>query len=776
MNNHLLKGIFGLLLFLIIIFGIQVTPVLAHSPHDDIFDVEVSPTYQQDHTLFIIVRGNLLKSVDGGLSWQRSINGLDQKSRLYSLAMSAQTKKTLFVSSLGDGIYQSLNGGVSWKKVNNGLGNLDIALISVSPISDQIVFAAGEKQGLYKTQNSGTSWHQVSEQKITAIGYLPGQKQPIMIGDQIGNIYLSDDGGDTWQLFQTISNSGSIRAIAISPNYLKDHTLLVGTETGGIFKSDDGGKSFSPINEGLEDLSITSLVFSHNAQKDSIFLASTWHEGVFQSDNNGKTWQKTSQGLTTNSQADLPDYRRPSFSNLMIPLDKKHQGQTIFLAGFNGLFKSTNSGQDWREMDTLSASLIQGIALSSNYKNDQTVALTTYLGGNYLSKNGGKTWTAINKGLEEIRSRKYVARLFGIVFSPNYAQDHTLFSASWTHFLKSTDGGQNWHKISLSNSSWWQKLTQKNWWLNQSEAKKPMFAVSPNFTSDQTIYVVTWNGEVYRSTERGDSFSMIGDMKHSVNYLVISPNFAVDKTLYASVSDGSFGIYKTVDGGYTWQPTAYQRSLKQNNWIALAISPNYQNDQTLLVATKKGLFSTVNAGEKWQAIPLPTIDQKGYVEAVALSPNYQNDQTFIISIRGDGIFKTIDGGKSFTQIGKDLLNQNRLFSHMHHFPSATMPIQFSPFYVQDHTLFGFSGTELLKSTDGGLNWQICTIPEPQVKSLAFYAYARLTNSPFYRFMIAGIAAMMGYFLLKRWQKVLFRTGVALMTFIGVFVFLSAWTI
>ncbi|PSF38662.1 glycosyl hydrolase [Aphanothece hegewaldii CCALA 016] len=776
MSNHLIKGILALFLLIFVCFGIGVAPTLAHSPHDDIFDVEVSPTYQKDRTLFILVRGNLLKSVDGGLSWKRCLNGLDQKSHLYSLAISSQTKNKLFLSSLGDGIYQSLNGGVSWKKVNNGLSELDIDLIAISPNSDQIVFAAGQHQGLYKTQNSGKSWHQVREQKITAISYIPEQKQQIISGDQTGNLYLSNDGGEIWQLLHQIPDSGAISTIAISPHFSKDKTLLLGTEKGGIFKTIDGGKVFQKINEGIEDLSITSLLFSPNSQKDYKLLASTWHKGVYQSDDGGNTWQNSSEGLTSNHQADLPEYRRPSFSELKMPLDKNNQNQTIFLAGFNGLFKSNNGGRMWQEMDTLSASLIQGIAISPNYKKDQTVALTTYLGGNYLSQNGGQKWKAINKGLEEIRSRKYIARLFGIVFSPNYAKENTLFSASWTHFLKSTNGGQSWRKIALNNSSLWEKITHKNWWFNTIESKKPMIAVSPNFTTDQTIYLVTWNGEIHRSIDRGESFSMIGNVGHSVNYLVISPNFALDKTLYISVSDSSFGIYKTVDGGYNWQPTAYQRDLKQSDWIQLAISPNYQTDQMLLVATKKGLLQTENAGEKWQKIELPTTDENAYVEAVALSPNYQNDQTFVISLRGNGIFKTLDGGKSFTQIGDDLLNHNRLFSHMHYFPAATMPIQFSPSYLLDKTLYGFSGTELFKSTDGGLSWKVITIPEPQVKNVVIYAYARLTNSPIYRFLIASVAAMLGYFLLKRWKKVLFRTGVAIMTFIGVFIFLSTVSI
>lgn len=57
-----------------------------------------------------------------------------------------------------------------------------------------------------------------------------------------------------------------------------------------------------------------------------------------------------------------------------------------------------------------------------------------------------------------------------------------------------------------------------------------------------------------------------------------------------------------------------------------------------------------------------------------------------------------------------------------------------------------------------------------------YAYARLINLPIYRFLIAAVTAMLGYFLLKRWKKAMFRTGITVMTFIGVFIFLSTWTI
>ena len=64
--SWVLKALSIFLLFIGIVLTINVPAAWAHTPHDDIFQVDISPTYNQDKTVFIIVRGNLLKSEDGG--------------------------------------------------------------------------------------------------------------------------------------------------------------------------------------------------------------------------------------------------------------------------------------------------------------------------------------------------------------------------------------------------------------------------------------------------------------------------------------------------------------------------------------------------------------------------------------------------------------------------------------------------------------------------------------------------------------------------------------
>ena len=95
----------------------------AHTPQDNIDALEISPAFNNDRTLFIINVDKLLKSTDGGNSWKRSINDLDNKHLLSSIAISPNFEKdqTIFITSNGDGIYKSKDGGTSWQKVNKGL-------------------------------------------------------------------------------------------------------------------------------------------------------------------------------------------------------------------------------------------------------------------------------------------------------------------------------------------------------------------------------------------------------------------------------------------------------------------------------------------------------------------------------------------------------------------------------------------------------------------------------------------------------------------------------
>ena len=713
--------IFLLSVLIALSFGVQTG--FAHRPHDIISQVELSPTYDRDRTVFIIVRGNLFKSQDGGSFWKRLVRNLDKRNNLSSLSIDPQNKEILYLSSLGDGIYKSQDEGESWIKVNNGLETLAIDLLSVSPDSSEVVLAAGQEKGLYKTKNGGESWSRVIEDgKILSLEFVPDKDRGIA-GDDRGNLYISQEGGEVWEKKFTIEDGGGITALAISPNFAEDRTFFVGTESGGIFKTVYGGEgvSLSEANQGLSDKLIRDVEFSPNYERDSTVWAVTWHKGIFQSTNGGETWTRTSNGLTKDRQAD--DFETSHFNEVRAS-NNFSQDQTIFIGGFNGLFKSIDGGNVWQELDTLSSRTVVSLSVSPDYSNDSTIAIADYVGRIYTSTDRGVTWTATNKGLEVPRFTNNFKqpyqdprRFFDLYFSPNYASDNTIFATLlWHKFLRSTDGGKHWERIPLAG-------------IKGYSTRGMTIVPSPNFTVDNTIYLGTINGVIYQSTDGGKSFSILQKLeKRKTNEpisLVISPDFSADKTLFISGDDG---VYKSLDSGQTWFLKTQGNPWTTIRKLKLAISPNYAEDKTVFIGTETGVFQTQDGGESWEKLAGDAYGGDGYIESIAISPTYKSDRTFLISVRGKGLFKTVDGGKIFKKIGDDSI----LLSRITNVPSASEPIQFSPTYASDRTIYGFGSAEaeLYRSADAGETWEAIAIPNYRASGidiitqldLLFYVY------------------------------------------------------
>ena len=699
-----------------------VSSVFAHEPHDDIYEVEISPTYSKDHTLFINVRNCLFKSEDGGKNWLRLVNGLDYKGFLRAIAISPQTKDILYLSSLGDGVYRSEDAGISWIKVNNGFKALDINILLVAPYSTEVVLAADQNGRLYKTENAGKNWKEImSNNQITAVQFLPGPKNRILAGDEKGTLYVSSDAGKSWKEIFNCEYCSAITSIAVSPRFLENQTFLIGTEKGGIFKTKDSGKSFKKLGAREGNITVRNIrdikFLPRKYGKRYDIIASTWHSGVFRSRNNGWSWHKYSKGLTRDLQADRSDYHmlvkgsplnRPHFSDLEVS-DGFVKDKTIFLAGFNGLFKSTNGGKTWQEVDTFSRA-ITGISISPNYKNDSTIAVATYTEGAYISNNGGIDWRPLSRDLRYIRnmmhyfkvgsSKRRVSvrwlRLFDVMFSPDYASSKAIYFTPLAQMIKLI------------------RCTQKNYFKTSFSDSAMAIAFSPDFANDKTIYLASQTGKIWISKNMGKNFENIGETGKHFRYtsicFVISPDFLSDKTLYYAAYDEN--LYKSKDGGYNWELIKKGTPFEECSDIKLAISPDYKNDKTLITGTDKGVYISENEGKNWFE-PQGVLEVKeGLVEAVAVSPGYKDDKTILISIAGKGLFKSENGGKYFEHTGDDSISLSKI-----NLPSGSMPIQFSPDYTNDKTIYGYgaAGAQIFKSTNSGKTWQTISISKPKDK-------------------------------------------------------------
>jgi photosystem II stability/assembly factor-like uncharacterized protein len=653
----------------------------AHAPHDDITQVLTSPAYVTDNTAFTISRNVLMRSTDGGSTWTQIVNGIDRPKPNW-VAVAPSNPQIMYLTAPGAGVYRSLDQGLSWVRTPTPVEARNIAQLAVSPLSPNVAFAAGVSAGLFRTTDGGNSWTAVGTfGRVTTVVFSTGH---VVVGDASGAVYKSKDYGSTWvQATGTVTGEAITAAAALAPP-ATGGGVFVGTLGGRLFRSIDRGATFVEVGSGMPDEQITGIVLSKDYATDGTLWLTTWNSGVYRSGNRGTSFSKTSFGLTTDPQAD--EVGRPQFGGVTAAIGPA--GQLLFVAGFDGLFRSNDKGNHWFQIQT-QTEYITGLDVSPDYENDTTAIVMSYLKGAYLTNDGGATWLERNVGLGSAAGMfAPVVRLHNVQFSPNYRTDGTIFSATSSIMLKSTDRAASWRMISVGT-------------FPSSTYRQFVIAISPAYAQDKTVYVGTRQGDIYRSTAGGEpnTWSLLANVGGRVRSLVLSPQFPGDPVVYASTVNG---IFKSVDAGAHWQPTGPQ------GISMLAISSNYSSDGTVFAGTDSGVFVTRDGGVTWTELTAAPMSTSTDVEAIAVSPNYASDQTVLVSVLGRGLYRSIDGGKTFNAIGTNLIEDNHLIADYDNPTSA--PIQFSPTYERDRTIFAMAQDDVVKSNDGGNSWQVINLP------------------------------------------------------------------
>ncbi|MGC8789669.1 WD40/YVTN/BNR-like repeat-containing protein [Caldisericum sp.] len=164
----------------------------------------------------------------------------------------------------------------------------------------------------------------------------------------------------------------------------------------------------------------------------------------------------------------------------------------------------------------------------------------------------------------------------------------------------------------------------------------------------QTIYAGT-SGGVYKSVDGGYTWNRIGLININVLSLKIDPKNT--QIVYAAANVGSYGInggiYKSTDGGNTWSKTG----LININILSLTIDP--QNTQTIYAGAdlnyeqkdKVAVFKSVDGGISWNKINngLP------FLRYNCLAINPQDTQAIYVGTNA-GIYKSANGGALWTRV------------------------------------------------------------------------------------------------------------------------------
>jgi hypothetical protein len=150
-------------------------------------------------------------------------------------------------------------------------------------------------------------------------------------------------------------------------------------------------------------------------------------------------------------------------------------------------------------------------------------------------------------------------------------------------------------------------------------------------------------------------------------------------------------IYKSVDGGNSWN---WSTLISTSQWIgtgdsSLAVSPNFANDQTIFAGWNgSGVFRSTNGGNTWSSTGF-----NAAFKTMVISPDFANDHTIFAGVYVGGVYKSIDGGSTWTSANSGISAY------------TVQSLAVSPNYAVDKLLVaGTTANGVFKSTDGGITW------------------------------------------------------------------------
>jgi photosystem II stability/assembly factor-like uncharacterized protein len=286
------------------------------------------------------------------------------------------------------------------------------------------------------------------------------------------------------------------------------------------------------------------------------------------------------------------------------------QPETFYFGSVGGgVWKTINAGRSWTPIfDLVSAASIGAVAVAASNPDIAYVGAgepdmrdsIQFGDGMYKSTDAGKTWKHI--GLENTRQ---IGRIIVDPKNPNIvfvaALGHAYGSNPDRGVYRSRDGGATWQTVLFKNED--------------------VGAIDLNFDpiNSQIVYAALWNvrrppwfiyapangpgGGIFKSTDGGTTWNEIdtGLPVENRGRIGISVSPANRNRIYAAVDAKEGGIFRSDDAGATWTRVSSDKRLWDRGWYFEKVTADPKNADTVYVMNTS-VYRSTDAGKTWTAI------------------------------------------------------------------------------------------------------------------------------------------------------------------------------
>ncbi len=362
-------------------------------------------------------------------------------------------------------------------------------------------------------------------------------------------------------------------------------TYYMGTTGGGLWKTTNAGSRWDNISDGFFEMGSVGAVSVSESNPNIVYcgmgehaprgVMTSYGDGVYRSNDAGKTWIKLGLEQTQHISRIIIHPTNPDIVYVAA------QGALFAPNKERGVYRSMDGGKTWKNILFVNEST-GAVELSMDANNSLTLyaAMWEYQrkpnyvmsggpgSGLYKSTDGGDTWTELTEGLPEEKGK------MGIAVSPaNSDKVYAIIESDSNQdkggLFVSNDAGKSWSMVSGDN-----RLVQRAWYYIE------VFA-DPN--NENTVYVLS--AEMFRSEDGGKTWESISVPHGDTHNLWINPN---DSKNMVMADDGGATI--TYDYGKNWtlpynMPTAQFYRINTDNLFPYNIYGGQQDNTSVKIAS-----------------------------------------------------------------------------------------------------------------------------------------------------------------------------------------------
>ncbi len=723
------------------------------------------------------VRSDVGPSVPGGLgfsgkSWEslgpmpmqsKTFAGVDfgnVTGRITAVAVHPSNPSTILVGGATGGIWKSTDDGRFWKAVSDSAPALASSDIAFAPSNPSILYAAtGEADsadlefrpsssmgiylgaGLMKSVDGGDSWTRVDaagqlppNSILSRVVVHPQDPSKVLVGvyvwqevatnkGRVGGAYRSTDGGVTFTRTFSLSVSDLVRDPA-SPDAVFAAFGVTGgcsscPDASGVYRSTDFGQTWTPslvpTTPGATFKSPTGNIKLGVARTSptvvyaSVLDTTDAHDGggIFRTGDGGATWQKV--GVHPAMCPGAGGLNQCSYDHAILPSPSKPD---VVYFGAIDLFKSTDGGQSWVRLTDVygSGSTIHPDqhAFAIHPSAPDTVLIGND-GGFYTTTDGGTTFQSFNDTLN-------LGQFNGVALDPvdpNFAMGGT------------QDNGN----LRFTGTLVWSDRTGGDGGFNLIRQDDPTYILNGNFYASMNY-----------STDKGERFRSVDPSSTALqaDKMAFYPPCVAAPTAPSSVFFGTQRVWVNTTFGSQkdkWTPLSPTPvAASAGRLYALAVAGD--GTKVIWAGTATELLYSEDGGATFTTrtgVPPAIVTHVELASADGLAA-YVTFGGFTGSVPSQHVFKTVDGGKTFTNISANL-------------PDApVLSLAANP--ADPAELFAGTDVGVFRSTNGGVSWTSFNqgLPNAPVTSLAFHKktgslYASTYGRGVYRISSSGGASL-----------------------------------